>query len=433
MGNIRYKMIDNTLNYMYGLQREGIKLDLEATRDFAGYLGNPQNNFKSIHVAGTNGKGSITAFIYNILNQNYKTGMYTSPHLYKFNERIIFNGKMIPDEYIIEFMNKNRNYIETLGKIYRNPTFFETTTVMAFKYFSDMNADFAAIEVGLGGRLDSTNIINPEVSVIGQIGYEHYQRLGCSLTSIAHEKGGIIKPGKPVVLQDDKPEVEKEIKKLSDIKNSKLIMIKDYCEINELKYNIDATSFKLSTPVDTYNIKSSNIGLFQVKNIATAVAAVEQIGYTGRAEIEKGISRTRWPSRFEVMSKDPLVIMDSSHNPPAAMALVQSFLKIVNKKPLLLIGMLDDKDYFSYLTIISKLSDTVIFTTPDEPERAIPPEILAERSKSIFKNIKVVKDPIKAYETAIAESDCVLITGSMYLVGLLRKYLNSSIDMFNSY
>lgn len=424
-------MIEETLNYLYNLKREGIKLDLDATKDFALHLNNPQNNFKSIHIAGTNGKGSISSYIYNILRQRYNTGLYTSPHLIDFNERIIFNKEMISDEYISNFINENRNYIENLGIEKRNPTFFETTTVMAFKYFSDKKADYASIEVGLGGRLDSTNIINPEVSVIGQIGYEHYQRLGCSLTSIAYEKGGIIKENKPVVLLDNKPEVVKEIKKLSDIRNSKLVLIDDYCKISDLTYDISGLSFTLKTDYDEYNIKTVNSGLFQIKNIEAAISAIELLDNNiNKRDIEKGINESRWAARFEVVSKDPLVIMDSSHNPPAANALVKSFKKIVNKKPLLVIGMLSDKDFFSYFSIISELSDNLILTTPDEPERSMNPYEIEKYVNKLFKNIKVIDDPVKAYNYAVKNSSCVLVTGSMYLVGLLKKHIKSPVMPF---
>ncbi len=302
-------MIDNTLDYLYNLKREGIKMDLKATMDFASHLGNPQNKFKVVHIAGTNGKGSIASFIYNILRQKYKTGMYTSPHLLDFNERIMLGLDPIPDSYIIDFVKSNRYYIEELAAQYRNPTFFETTTVMAFKYFADNNADYAAIEVGLGGRLDSTNIVDPEVSIIAQIGYEHYQRLGCSLTSIAHEKGGIIKKGKPVVLLDDKPEVVAEIRKIADVRNSRLVKISDYCSVKNLKYNLDGMAFTLKTPVEEYNIKTTNLGLFQIGNISSAVASMELLpqGSPGKNIIEKGIMESRWPSRFEVISHRPQV------------------------------------------------------------------------------------------------------------------------------
>ncbi len=426
-------MIETALDYLYNLKREGIKLDLTATQDFASHLGNPQSKFKVIHIAGTNGKGSIASYVYNILRQKYKTGMYTSPHLLDFNERIIFNLSTIPDSYIIDFVNSNRDYIEHLAAQYRNPTFFETTTVMAFKYFADNNAEYAAIEVGLGGRLDSTNIVSPEVSIIAQIGYEHYQRLGCSLTSIAHEKGGIIKNGKPVVLLDDKPEVVAEIEKIAAIKNSRLVKISDYCSVKNLKFNLEGMSFNLQTPVEEYSINTSNLGLFQIKNIGATVAAMELLpqGSPGKNAIEKGIRESRWPSRFEVMSRDPLVIMDSSHNPPAANALVETFLNFVKQKPVLLIGMLDDKDYFSYMSILRKLSDSVILTTPDEPSRSLSPDLLAAGIGHMFPGIKVIKDPIEAYNFAIQNYSCVLISGSIYLVGMLKKYLNSSVRPFN--
>ncbi|WMT53154.1 bifunctional folylpolyglutamate synthase/dihydrofolate synthase [Ferroplasma acidiphilum] len=426
-------MINGALDYLYNLKREGIKLDLTATQDFASHVGNPQSKFKTIHIAGTNGKGSIASYVYNILRQKYKTGMYTSPHLLDFNERIILDLNMIPDSYIIDFMNSNRDYIENLATVYRNPTFFETTTVMAFKYFADNNADYAAIEVGLGGRLDSTNIINPEVSVIAQIGYEHYQRLGCSLTSIAHEKGGIIKNGKPVVLLDNKPEVVAEITKIASVRNSKLVKVSDYCSITDLKFNLDGMSFKLQTPVEEYHITTSNLGLFQLGNISTAVASMELLpeGSPGKKSIEKGIRESRWPSRFEVISREPLVIMDSSHNPPAAHALVETFSNFVTQKPVLLIGMLDDKDYFSYMSILRKLSDSVILTTPDEPSRSLDPDALAAGIGHMFPSIRIIKDPVEAYNFAIQNYSCVLVTGSMYLVGMLKKYLGSSVRPFN--
>ncbi|WMT51913.1 MAG: folylpolyglutamate synthase/dihydrofolate synthase family protein [Ferroplasma sp.] len=426
-------MIEQTLDYLYGLKREGIKMDLRATREFAEHLGNPQDKFKSIHIAGTNGKGSIASYVYNILRQEYRTGMYTSPHLLDFNERIIMGTEPIPDQYIIDFMNSNRAYIDNLAMNYRNPTFFETTTVMAFKYFADRNADYAAIEVGLGGRLDSTNIVVPEVSIIAQIGYEHYQRLGCSLTSIAHEKGGIIKNGRPVVLLDDKPEVVAEIKKISDVRNSRLVMVNNYCSVSDLKYSLDGMSFLLETPQDEYQIKTSNLGMFQIKNVCAAVSAMEVLpeGRPGKSVIESGIMNSRWPSRFEVISREPLVIMDSSHNPPAASAVVETFQKFVDRKPTLVIGMLDDKDYFAYMSILRKISDTVILTTPDEPERSIDPQILGKNIGHMFPHMKIIRDPIEAYNYAKSNSDCILVTGSMYLVGLLKKYLNSSVRPFN--
>ncbi len=421
-------MIEDTLNYLYNMKRFGIKLDLTATRHFADHLGNPQNNFRSIHVAGTNGKGSISTYIYSILRQKYNTGLYTSPHLINFNERLVFNKEMVDDEYIEKFMEENMDYIKGLEKIGRNPTFFETTTVMAFKYFSDKKADYASIEVGLGGRLDSTNIINPEVSVIAQIGYEHFQQLGCSLTSIAYEKGGIIKNGKPVVLLDNKPEVVREIKKLCEIRNSKLIRIEDYCKISDINYDLKSIRFKMKTEKDEYDIEAKNTGLYQIKNIASSISAIEALGGgIDKAMIINGIRETNWPGRFDVISTAPLVIMDSAHNPPAAHGLVNSFKNIVNKKPLLIVGMLSDKDVYSYFSIISELSDEVILTIPDEPERAMNPEEIKKLVYTMFREIKIINDPIEAYEYGIKKSSCILVTGSIYLVGMLEKHVGKSV------
>ncbi len=421
-------MIDDTLNYLYSMKRFGIKLDLSATKHFAAHLGNPQNNFRNIHVAGTNGKGSISSYIYGILRQKYKTGLYTSPHLINFNERIVYNREMIDDGYIVKFMEENMDYIRNLEKTGRNPTFFEATTVMAFKYFSDKKADYASIEVGLGGRLDSTNIINPEVSVIAQIGYEHFQQLGCSLTSIAYEKGGIIKNEKPVVLLDNKPEVVKEIKKLCEIRNSKLIRIEDYCKISDINYDIKSIRFKMKTEKDEYEIEAKNTGLYQIKNIATAISSIEVLNDDiDKSMIIDGIKETRWPGRFDVISTDPLVVMDSAHNPPAAHALVNSFKNTVNKKPLLIVGMLSDKDVYSYFSIISELSDEVIITTPNDPERAMKPEEIKKLVYTMFREIKIINDPIEAYEYGIKRSSCILVTGSMYLVGLLENHIGKKV------
>ncbi|SMD31091.1 bifunctional folylpolyglutamate synthase/dihydrofolate synthase [Picrophilus oshimae] len=410
--------MDDILNYLYELKREGIKLGLDTTRAFAEHLGNPQDKYKKIHIAGTNGKGSISSYIYNILRQRYNTGLYTSPHLIKFNERIIFNKEMISDDYIINFISENREYIDKLSKIKMNPTFFETTTVMAFKYFYDMHADYAAIEVGLGGRLDSTNIIIPEISIIGQIGYEHYQKLGCSLTSIAYEKGGIIKPGIPVVLQDKKPEVLAEIKKLSQVRKSKLILSEDYSKSTEPElYNFKMV-FDLKTPLNEYHIESNNLGLYQVKNIKTAVAALENMDTSiNKHDVESGIDKAIWHGRMEIIRASPLVIIDSAHNPPAASNLVPSFKKFIKKKPLLLIGMLSDKDVFSFLTIMRQLSDKIVLTMPNEPDRALDPDNIKDIASSIYRDVKIIKDPLSAYDYSLKNSDCILVCGSMYLIG----------------
>ena len=417
------------LEFLYSLKREGVKLDLDIMREFAPRLGNPQNKFKSFHIAGTNAKGSVSSFIYNIFRQRYSTGLYTSPHLVKFNERILVDKDFITNEYMETFMSKYLPVIIDLMKTRRNPTFFETTTLMAFDYFSSKKIEYGSIEVGLGGRLDSTNIINPEVSVICNIGYDHFDRLGCTLESIAYEKGGIIKDGKPVVLSDQKEEVVRTIRRISDLKNSRLFELSENSTASNVNQGIDGISFELEGMLDNYDIESRMLGSHQVKNIQTAILAAEVSGVDkiGRKEIEKGIREAIWPARMEIVSREPFVLVDCAHNPPAARALVTSYKKIFNEKTALLIGMLNDKDWYTFAHTISEIADEVIFTRPDEPERSLDPQEFSRYCGPFFKKSVIIEDIKEAYEYAIQHYDRILVTGSIYLVGKIKEFTGSSL------
>lgn len=411
------------LDFLYGLMREGIKLDLGVMREFAELTGHPEDSFKIFHVAGTNGKGSTASFIYNILRQKHGTGLYTSPHLVKFNERIVYNLDQIDNGYIREFVRKYKDVILDLAKSNRNPTFFETTTMLALDFFSKKRADFGVLEVGLGGRLDSTNVVKPAVSVITQIGYEHADKLGCSLTSIATEKGGIIKEGVPVVLSDGKPEVVKTIKSIASVRNSRLILAGTESRVTDLNLTEEGLSFSLKTSRDTYEVRSPLLGEFQVSNMSTAVVALENCDsaeFTTK-DVEKGIREARWPARVEVIRTEPKVVLDSSHNPPAALSLVNTFRKVFRDKPLLVVGMLSDKDAYSYLSVLKNLSDEIIFTSPHEEKRAMDPEKLDRLYGDMFEKHLAIKDPEEAYGHALEKSPLILVTGSMYLVGFIKE------------
>ena len=424
-------MDSEILDYVYSLAREGIKLDLAVTKEFSKHLGDPSDDYISFHMAGSNGKGSTSAFLYNIFQNKARTGLYTSPHLVDFNERIISGREKIKDEYIEEFIKKYRPEIESLKKTNRNPTFFELTTVLAFKFFQETNCRYASIEVGLGGRLDSTNIITPAVSVITQVGYEHALKLGCSLTSISFEKGGIIKNGIPTVLGDKKPEVLATIRRITDSRNSKLVCTWERAEISDVTYSFNGTKFNLSTEKKEYRIETALAGSFQTNNIACAVLAAEESGEKIlKKDIENGIKNTRWPGRMQVVSHSPVVMLDSSHNPPAAHSLVSGYRAITDSEPLLLIGMLADKDAASYLRVIRKLSGRIVFTTPDEPERAVPAETLNSLYGSLFEETKVIPDPLSAYDYCLGTGNDVLVTGSMYLIGKIMKEKGMSVEFF---
>ncbi|MEM0157917.1 MAG: folylpolyglutamate synthase/dihydrofolate synthase family protein [Thermoplasmataceae archaeon] len=411
------------LNFIYTLKREGIKLDLGITRLFSGYLGNPENSFESYHIAGSNGKGSTAALIYNILSERFRTGLYTSPHLIDFSERIISGKVPISREYVTEFIRSNASTVHELMAQNRNPTFFEFTTIMAFKYFQDTGAEFASIEVGLGGRLDSTNIIKPRVSIITQVGYEHADKLGGSLTSIATEKAGIIKDNVPAVLGDNKPEVTRTIRRIASLRNSTLYEVDRDTVASDIQYSLEGTSLKLSTPKREYKLKSNLTGVFQPRNIASAVLAMEadeSVGIT-KGDIERGVANTIWPGRLQKISSKPTVLVDCAHNPPAANALRISLKKLGVENPLAVVGMLSDKDVYSFLKVMSQITDRVVFTTPDEPDRAVDPHKLENLGGKFFRELSVVPNLKEAYNLAKESSDLVLVTGSMYLVGAIME------------
>ncbi len=417
------------LNYLYGLRREGIKLGLDIMKSFVERIGNPQDSFRSIHVAGTNGKGSTAAIVYNIIGEKYRTGLYTSPHLIDFRERILLQKDFITESYMLDFVEKHYDLITELTVTNRNPTFFETTTAMAFSYFSDNDADFASIEVGLGGRLDSTNVITPEVSVITSIGYEHADRLGSSLEAIAYEKGGIIKKGRPVVLGDPKKEVLNTVRKLSVLRDSPLRTVDRNTSIEDLHADRNGMKFRLNTDIREYSIETGMNGLFQTRNIATAVLAAELLeDYgIGRKEITDGIRRSTYPARMETVSRDPFVMVDSAHNPPAAHALAESYRAVFQEKPHLLVGMLKDKDHYSYLRALSGISDSITLTRPEEPQRSASPLKLQKFAENLFSSVEVIEDPEAAYSSVKERYSNILVTGSIYLVGSIKDMEHSPV------
>ncbi len=431
MISLTNRLRDENLQFIYRLKREGIKYDLSTMREFDLHFGSPHKEFKSVHITGSNGKGSVSNMIFNVLRLKGKTGLYTSPHLVDFNERIFLQDRRISDEEIEHYIDIYRDYINN-GRINnRNPTFFEVTTEMAFQFYRDQKAEYASIEVGLGGRLDATNIITPIVSVITRISYEHTDRLGTTLEEIAREKGGIIKQGIPVVTGEDKPEPLKAIKRIAELRSSKYLNSYEYTKVSGIKVNDTGSRIWITTPTEEYKIDLKLIGNFQVDNARTTITALESIDENiSRKEVEKGLSNARWPGRMDVVRTNPLVILDSSHNPSAAQTLSRSIREIYHKKPLLVVGMLSDKDHFSYLHNISTCADDIILTTPEEPERKVDPEKLKPMAEKTFRNVKVVPDPIEAYKEAIKESDFVVVTGSMYLVGAISRYLGEDMSPF---
>jgi dihydrofolate synthase/folylpolyglutamate synthase len=406
----------NGEEFLFSLSRFGIKLGLGPTAAFAKKLGNPQESFRSVHVSGSNGKGSTATFLYRIFKRKYVTGLYTSPHLRRFTERIIVNDSEIPMEYLEKFVEEHGSIIDYNGEK-TQLTFFEYTTNMAFDYFRKRGVEFASVEVGLGGRLDSTNIIEPEASVITSISLEHTDKLGGRIEDIAREKGGIVKKGKPVVI-GDVPDVAKEVLyKIADEKGSKVKEVDD-CKVSNLRFSFSGTEFSLDTQAEHYEVNLKALGEHQVVNSIAAILACESIGGApGGAEVLKGLGEDQLPGRFEVRRRKPLLILDGAHNSEASRILSSNIRRYRVKDPLIVLGVLKDKNIYNILQNLSEISDSILITEPNEPERKKDSEELKKEAKLFFKELNVQKRPLDALNEAIRSKRNTLITGSLYLVG----------------
>ena len=390
--------------------------------------GHPHKKFKSIHVAGTNGKGSCSHTLASILQEaGYKVGLYTSPHLIDFRERIKINGKCINSEYVVDFVEKERNFFEPL-----HPSFFELTTALAFKYFADNNIDYAVIEVGLGGRLDCTNIITPLMSIITNISYDHTQFLGNTLEKIATEKAGIIKANIPVIIGETTNETKNVFSEKARSVNAPIIFAEDNSEISNY--------ILTSRGGITYNTKHYGQingdlgGIYQIKNTNTILNAVKILKNHGiiknNSEIEKGISNvcrnTGLSGRWQLLGTSPTIICDTGHNLGGWMYLNKQIRTQQYSSLRIVFGMVDDKDIDSIMMLMPK--DAVYYFTKAETKRAIPEKTVKDKGLShglkgnCFSNVK------DAYEKAMndaTDNDFIFIGGSSYIVADLLSYLRS--------
>lgn len=416
--------LETALNKLYSLHQFGIKLGLENITDFLNRLGNPQNKYQSFHVAGSNGKGSTISFLASILmEKGYKTGLYTSPHFVKFNERVRIGKSQITDEYICDFVNANNQYIDD-----KSLTFFEVTTAMAFKYFEDSKIEYAAVETGLGGRLDATNVILPVASIITSISKEHTEILGNTIEQIAFEKAGIIKPDTNVFVGCMPSEAEEVISKTADSKNCKKYFIKDFTEEKE-------DSLKLKLLTKEYNLYSTPLhGRHQLLNSALAIKAYSTIfGDENQKTISDGINHvvenTGIQGRYEVFNEKPRIIFDSAHNPEGVKIFVNEFRRIYKKftKRTLIFTALRDKAAFEMLTLLAPYF-TDFYVTTVQNERAQTIDELIKLCKMLGLRAKPLADPesfIRKFQKEEKEN-CLAILGSMYLIGELKEKISKN-------
>jgi len=412
---------------------------LEKIRGMLGLLDDPHKGIKSIHVAGTKGKGSTAAFIYSILmNSGYRVGLYTSPHLVSFRERIRIGNELISEESISAFLEKVKWAVDKMDP--EKPSFFEAYTALAFLYFKHERVDFAIYETGLGGRLDATNMVEPLVSVITPISYEHMDKLGSTLTEIASEKAGIIKAGGVCVSAPQETEALMVIEKRCADAGVKLVLTGRDIIYKELESDTEKEVFSVSGSFGKYvNLETGLLGSHQVENAATAIGVVEalknhNIVVEARA-VHAGISAAEWSGRFEIVRREPFVVLDGAQNRASARALAGTVKKIFCSAPkkfeklLLVIGISEDKDIHGILEELAPISDVVIITKSKMIDRAAEPSRIAEElarvsnnagMPSLTNNVGAALD--KAFSIA-GKDDLILVTGSLFVVGEARDKL----------
>ncbi len=420
---------NEVLDYMFAMEKFGVKLGLVNITKFLSKLGNPHNSFNSVHVAGTNGKGSTVAIMESILTAaGYRVGAFTSPHLVDFRERIKINGRFIDKKYVTDFMNDNFKKI----KKYQT-TYFEVVTGLAFSYFKDEKVDIALIETGLGGRLDATNVLNPKVIVVTNVATEHTKWLGFKIREIAAEKAGVIKPGVPVVTAAINFDARKIIRQTCERNKCNLISVFDETQWIIKDINRDCTEMDIFTRSNKYyNLRLQLPGRHQLENAVGALIATELLeDQTGikvsPSSVAAGFRNVKWDGRLQRISSNPDIILDVAHN-PAALARIREYFNEFydDRKIITVFGILSDKDYKQMLEELDRIADIIILTRP-MTDRAADPEALAREIPKNGFNINVIPMVGDAYRTAkeIAEKDdVILVTGSHFTVGEVLSHLS---------
>ncbi len=398
-------MYDEFLDTLYEYSKFA-KLGLTNIRNLTEVLGNPQNNFKSIHIAGTNGKGSTAAMIAQILMEDgYTTGLFTSPHLVDFRERIQVNREWIPEEDLLRIGNEIIDTVES-----GNPaTFFEITSTIMFTYFAENDVDYAVIEVGLGGRLDATNIICPELSVITHVSMDHTSVLGDTREEIAYEKAGIIKQA-PTVISDY--DLYDFFSKICKKRGSTL-----YSLGKDLNYQKKRDTFDVHGIVDLQNLEIPLHGEHQLINATTAILTSHVLGISQNS-IRNGLKNTKWGGRFEIINEDPLIILDGGHNPDGIQNTVKTMKTFDYNALYIVFGVLEDKEFEEMIGSLKSLEGEFIFTTPESKRASDPKNLL------MYTEGTVIDDPNDAFEMAkkkAKKGDAILVTGSLYLVGNIKR------------
>ena len=418
----------NSLPMYQRVGKAAYKADMDNTLALMSYLGNPERKFRSIHVAGTNGKGSVSHFTASILQQaGYKVGLYTSPHLVDFRERIRINGAKIPEQEVVRFVADNKPFFES-----HSLSFFEMTVGLAFDYFAREQVDVAVVEVGMGGRLDSTNVVMPDLSVITNIGFDHTQFLGDTLSKIAFEKAGIIKPKVPVVIGETHPETKPVfLSRAAELEAP--ITFADQCyKIEPIPTDAPATLYFTVKPIANSQLSILNCqlesplsGSYQLKNLATLMKVVEllpQFGYKISSEnicngIAEVVRTTGLHGRWELIDTNPNTICETAHNPDGINAMLEKLSTLRYRHLHIVYGCVNDKDYASILKMLPG-DASFYFTQPSVPRRLEVASLVATAHEIglLGDGFPNVHEAIAAARSAANPDDLVLVTGSIFLV-----------------
>jgi dihydrofolate synthase/folylpolyglutamate synthase len=413
------------------------KFGLENITVLSAHLGNPHCAVPCAHIAGTNGKGSTAAILESILRSaGLCTGLYTSPHLERINERIRLNGEPVSDESFAAAWTRVHASIESLmatGKLTAHPTYFECVTAMAFLVFAEQRIDFAIYEVGLGGRLDSTNIVTPEVAVITPIDFDHENFLGHSIAEIAAEKAGIIKRSATVITSVTRPEARAVVAQKCAEMQAPLVDIDEAWRLEEM-----SSSEGFHRAVATSKDSSAKLiiapalpGRFQLRNALAAATAARLLSESSKLhiedqDIERGIANVRWPGRLERLSENPAIYLDGAHNPSGARALLEFWQRdLAGRRIILIYGAMRDKAVDEIAGILFPHADEIIITEPRQPRAISAPLLLEITAHLASRGPAVVRDPLQAFEHAIEiarNNDAVVVAGSLYLIGEIRSY-----------
>lgn len=420
------------LEQLYGLERFGIKLGLDNIRRLLSLVGDPQAGLQAVHVTGTNGKGSVCAYVASALRKaGYRVGLYTSPHLVRFNERIQIDGVPIPDEDLLRLWDGIQPAMKAMDgdRAVNRPTFFEVTTAMAFEYFRERRVDVASVEVGMGGRFDATNVIDGRVALIARVGLEHTEHLGRTVDRIAREKAGIIKPTSRAVTVDQEalPVIQERSRDLG----APLTIVGRDVTVERISQDLSGQRVTVRGPFGAIDAHTPLLGAFQLENVGLAVAALTELRQSGfqipDAAIAEGIASTQWPGRLQRIRADPLVFVDGAHNGPAAAALAVAYAELFpDRKCILVTGILADKDLPSIASSLGPLANRVVACRP-KSHRAYHPEEVASAFRR-YAPAEVAASVAAAIDHALAAAsrdDIVLITGSIYTAGEALDHLGA--------